>query len=416
MFKPNGGMNMGTRRGFQKLTDAEIRKSKPREKPYKLFDGRGLYLEVCPSGSRLWRIKYRIGGKEKRAALGAYPEVSLAAAREKAIEARRHITDGNDPITVKRIARLNEVRKQTHTFKAVAEEWISKRAWGKTYREKVAWLLSGNLYRRIGDIPLSELDAPTVIAAVRPIEMRGALEQAYRALRFSAAIFRFGMIHGYVDKNPLEGIKPSEVLQGRTTKSFPHLRRDEIGDFLRALQDYPGRSETRIAVKLLLLTFVRTKELRSTKWTEIDLEHCEWRIPAERMKRRQEHVVPLARQAIELLKELQGYSGYSEYLFPNHGKHPYMSENTINKAISVLGYKGRIVGHGFRATASTVLNESGLFTADAIERQLAHKEPNEVRAIYNRAAHLPERRKMMQWWADFLDAAQRGGEVVLLRR
>ena len=300
----------------------------------------------------------------------------------------------------------------------MAKEWLSKHAsgWTGNYSEKIGSVLNANLYPRIGSIPMTRITAAMLVDAVRPIEARGAVEQAARALRWAKAICRYAVATGRLASSPLSDVLASDVLEPRKTKSHPHLTSGELGEFLRQLHDYPGRPETRIAVQLLMLTFVRTGELRAAQWQEFDLERREWRIPAARMKMRAPHLVPLSARAMALLKELREFSGYSAYLFPNHGKHPYMSQNTINKAIANLGYKGRVVGHGFRATASTILNESGLFSPDIIERQLAHKEQNEIRAAYHRAEYLAERAKMMQWWADFLDTKQRGGEVIALRR
>lgn len=406
------------RKGRHRLPEVAVRNAKPRQRPYKLFDGDGLYLNVHPNGSKYWRLKYRYAGKEKVLALGVYDQVSMTEARARADKARKLLADGFDPVVTKRVERAAIAAQHANTFEKAAEAWMERHAgdWTPSYTEKVRGILSANLYPRIGALPLAALTAPIIIEAVKPIEARGAIEQAARALRWTSAILRCGVANGLITSSPLAGIKPSEVLRKRTAKSHPHLERHELGDFLRALTEYPGKPETRLAVRLLLLTFVRTGELRGTQWAEFDLEHAEWRIPGERMKMGAPHIVPLSRQALALLAELRQYTGYSTYLFPNHGKHPYMSENTINKCIHILGYKGRVVGHGFRATASTILNDSGLFNPDAIEAQLAHKEQNEVRAAYNRAKYLPERRKVIQWWADFLDAAHKGADVVPLKR
>ena len=237
----------------------------------------------------------------------------------------------------------------------------------------------------------------------------------FRSLRWTKAICRYAVATGRLANSPLSDVLASDVLEPRKTRSHPHLTDEELGDFPR-LHDYPGRHETRIAVELLLLTFMRTGELRAAQWKEFDLDRQEWSIPAERMKMRAPHWVPLSTRAIALLNELGELNGHSPYLFPNRGKHPYMSENAINKAIACIGYKGCVVGHGFRATASTISNKSGQFNPDIIERQLAHKKQNEIRAIYHRAEYRNERQKMMQWWADFLEAKQRGAEVVVLRR
>ena len=400
------------------LTDVAIRNAKPRNKRYKVFDGKGLYLEVYPEGGRYWRLKYRIAGKEKRLAIGVYPEIKIVRAREVALQARELVRQGLDPQIEKKIAKAKNLEKGQHTFESMAKEWVSKRAsgWTGNYSEKIGSVLNANLYPRIGSIPINRITAGMLVDAVRPIEARGAVEQAARALRWAKAICRYAVATGRLSRSPLSDVLASDVLEPRKTKSHPHLTAAALGDFLRQLHDYPGRPETRIAVQLLMLTFVRTGELRAAQWHEFDLERHEWRIPAARMKMRAPHLVPLSARAMALLKKLREFSGYSAYLFPNHGKHPYMSENTINKAIANLGYKGRVVGHGFRATASTILNESGFFSPDIIERQLAHKEQNEIRAAYHRAEYLAERAKMMQWWADFLDTKQRGGEVIALRR
>lgn len=397
------------------LTDARIRNAKAREKAYRLFDGKGLYLEVKPTGARYWRLKYRVGGKEKLLALGVYPEVSLAEARRLTEDARKLVTAGRDPVTERRAAKVVATAKNATTFKDVAEEWIESRHenWAPSYEAKISEVLQTNLYPRIGALPIAEITAPLLLAALKPIEARGALELLGRARRWCSEIMRYAIATGRREDDPAAALKGA--FKTRTATNYPALRRDELGAFQRALTDYHGRPESRLAVQLLLLTFVRPGELRAAKWSEFDLDGREWRIPAERMKRRAEHLVPLSRQAVAALRELHELTGFSLYLFPGSGKRtPYISENTVNKTIALLGYKGRLVAHGFRATASTILNESGKFPADAIERQLAHVERNKIRGAYHRAEYLAERRHMMQWWADFLDATVRGADVVPL--
>ena len=344
--------------------------------------------------------------------------VRTTPATSVALAAREQVRQGLDPTTEKKIAKAKNLEAGQNTFEVIAKEWVSKHAgsWTESYSEKVRGLLHANLTPRIGSIPISRITAVMLVDAVRPIEARGAVEQAARALRWAKAICRYAVATGRLTSSPLADVLATDILEPRRTRSHPHLTAAELGDFLRQLHDYQGRPETRIAVQLLLLTFVRTGELRAAQWNEFDLDRQEWCIPAERMKMRAPHWVPLSTRATTLLQELREFSGYSAYLFPNHGKHPYMSENTINKAIAGIGYKGRVVGHGFRATASTILNESGRFSPDVIERQLAHKEQNEVRAAYHRSEYRDERKKLMQWWAEFLDAKQRGGEVVVLGR
>lgn len=397
------------------LSDTKARSAKPRRKPYKLYDGHGLYLLIHSNGSKYWRLRYRLSDKEKLHAIGVYPEVSLAEAREAATGARKLVKVGRDPVTEQRAAKATAAVRNATTFEGVAKEWIDKRRekWSATYADKVSEILRKDLYPRIGGLPIAEVKAPVLLAALRPIEARGALEVASRARRWSGEIFRYAIATGRAEFDPSIVLKGA--LKSATTKHYPALQRDEIGDFCRKLTDYTGRPETRLAIRLLMLTFTRPGELRAAKWGEIDMEQREWRIPAERMKGRRPHLVPLSKQAVLVLTELQRFSGYSAWLFPGTGKQPCMSEMTINRAIERLGYGGRVVGHGFRATASTILNESGRYSPDVIERQLAHRERNKVRAAYHRAEYLPQRRTMMQWWADYLDGLTAGGKVVSLK-
>ena len=403
-----------------KLTDTKIRNAKPRQKPHKLFDGGGLYLHVLPSGSRYWRLKYRVARGKKRVeklmALGVYPQVSLEKARIAAAKAREDIREKRDPLVEKQERDAIAAGNALNTFETVALEWIetNREHWSASYRTKLTGVLNANLFPRIGTLVVSEITAPMLLAALRPIEARGALSEVGRARRWCSAIFRYAIATGRAEADPAAALKGA--IKTRPAKHYPHLKRAELGDFQRKLAEYSGRPETRLAIRLLLLSFVRPGELRAAKWSEIDLAGREWRIPAERMKMGTEHLVPLSRQAVKALKELQELTGYSDYLFPGgRGRYPYMSENTINKAIAMLGYKGRIVGHGFRATASTILNEAGRFNPDAIERQLAHRERNAIRAIYHRAEYLPERKKLMQWWANLLDGLTADGNVVPLK-
>ncbi len=395
------------------LTDAAARNARTRSKPYKLSDAKGLFLLVHPNGSKYWRLKYRIGGKEKLLALGVYPEIGLGEARELAGDARRLVKENKDPVAERQAARARAAVSAATTFEAVAKEWMQSRAkkWSPSYADKVDTVLTTNLFPRIGRMPIETITAPVLLGALRPIEARGALEVAARARRWAGEVFRYAIATGRGQNDPAAALKGA--LKTAQTQHYPALRRDELGDFVRKLVDYPGRPETRLAVHLLLLTFVRPGELRAAQWSEFNLQAAEWRIPSERMKGRTEHIVPLSSQALRLLEELRTLTGHGDYLFPSgRARVPCMSENTINKAIDVLGYKGRVVGHGFRATASTILNESGRFPVDAIERQLAHAERNKVRAAYHRAQYLVERRQMMQHWADLLDACRKGAEVI----
>lgn len=389
------------------LTDTAIRNAKPKTKPYKLYDRDRLFLLIHPNGSKYWRLRYKRSDKEKVISLGAYPSVTLGEARKQAQEVHDLLVKGLDPAEQRA---AQKAQTNAATFARVAEDWLAlkKGKLAPSYFSKIENTLRTNLFPRVGEKPIREITAGMVLECVRAMEARGAVELSRRCKAYAAAIFNYAAALELVPigYNPANGLT-RDVLGHHTVKHFPHLVEAELGEFLRSLAEYPGRPETRLAVQLLLLTFVRPGELRAAKWEEfgMDAETPVWRIPAERMKMRHPHVVPLSRQAIEALKELKLFTGHSPHLFPGgRGRLPYMSENTVNKAIALLGYKGRVVGHGFRATASTILNESRQFHPDAIERQLAHKDRNEIRAIYDRAEHLEERRRLMQWWADKLDA------------
>lgn len=398
------------------ITDATIRTAKPKTKPYKIYDRDRLFLLVHPNGSKYWRLRYKRGDKEKVLALGAYPSVTLSEARRLAQEVHDQLVKGLDPAEQKAAQRAQAC---VTTFESVAQDWLVRKK-GKlspTYYVKIEKTIRTNLFPRLGEKPINKVTAGDVLECIRAMEARGAVELARRCKAYAAAIFNYAaaLEHVPVGYNPAQGLT-RDVLEHRAVKHFPHLVEAELGEFLRALAEYPGRAETRLAVKLLLLTFVRPGELRAAKWEEFNLDSDApiWRIPAERMKMRFSHVVPLSQQVVETLKELKIFTGHSPHLFPGgRGRLPYMSENTVNKAIALLGYKGRVVGHGFRATASTILNESRQFHPDVIERQLAHKDRNEIRAIYDRAEHLEERRRLMQWWADKLDALATANVVPL---
>jgi integrase len=396
------------------LTHIAIRNAKPSDKRYKLFDGGGLYLEVYPAGGRYWRLKYTYGGKDKRLSLGVYPEVSLADARGLKDKARALLKDGKDPATERRLTQTKLEEETKNTFEAIAQEWLSmgKQRWSVTYTERVTGTMTRCVLPRLGRLPIGQVTPAMVRDVVSLYEARGCLESARKARRWIGEVFTHAIQTGRLDVNPVAYVK----VASSKVKNHPYLTRAELGDFLRRLAEYPGNPETRLALELLMLTFVRPGELRAAQWVEFDLEAGEWRVPATRMKGGLEHLVPLSRQAIERLKDLKLFTGYSAYLFPNHGKHPFMSENTLNRALWLMGYKGRVVAHGFRATASTILNESGHFSPDAIERQLAHQESNKVRAVYHRAEYLPERRRMMQHWADLLDGVREGSTLTPLRK
>ena len=397
------------------LSETAIRAAKPREKPFKLSDERGLYLLINPSGSRWWRFKYSRFGKERGLSLGVYPDVSLALARKRRDEARTQLAEGIDPSHKRKAEKLSNA----NTFRAIAEEWLAlqKPTLAPKTFSKAKWMLESFIYPRLGDTPIAKVTAPDLLAALRKIEVRGTHETAHRTKQRCGQIFRYAIATGRAEQDVsahLRGALAPVVTQNRAAVTDPSA----VGQLLRAIDGYAGSSVTAYAVKLAPLTFVRPGELRLARWTEFDLENAEWRIPAERMKMGELHIVPLARQAVQLVKELQSISGAGEFVFCSlrTGKRP-MSDNTVNAALRRLGYaKDEMTGHGFRALASTLLNEQG-WHPDLIELQLAHAERNKVRAAYNRAQRLPERRKMMQTWADYLDVLRDGkaGNVVNIR-
>jgi len=387
------------------LKDINVRNAKPTKRAYRLFDGGGLYLEVTPSGGKYWRYKYRFAEKEKRLALGVYPDVSLAEARERHAQARKSLAAGNDPGEVKRAVKRQAVLNSENTFEAIAREWCESRKhkWVTRYSESMIVRLENNVFPRLGHRPIKDITAPEFLSVVRVVEKRGALDLTQRLMQASGQIFRYAIATGRAERNPIVDLRGA--LQPPVRKHQAYIKESELPEYLHKLAAYDGNPQTKFALKFLLLTFVRTKELRGAEWAEIDFEKAEWRIPAERMKMRETHIVPLAKQTIELLRELQKLTGQWSFVFPNqHKPSGCMSENTMLYALYRMGYHSKATGHGFRATASTILNENG-YQPSVIERQLAHAERNEVRAAYNHAEYLPERRKMMQWWADYLEDA-----------
>lgn len=386
------------------LSDAKARNAKPKTKPYKISDGEGLFLLVMPNGSKYWRMKYFFAGKEKLLALGVYPAVGLSDAREKQIQARRILKSGIDPAEEKKEAKRISTLRSVNTFETIAREWFAKREheWAPASIESNRQRLETYLLPKLGPRPISEITAPTVLTVLRAIEAKGALETARRAMQMCGQIFMYAIASGRAERNPVPDLRGA--LKTPVVKHHSFLKANDLPDYLVKLEEYEGHPITRHALRFLLLTFVRTGELRGALWSEIDWDKAEWRIPAERMKMNELHIVPLSKQAVTVLREVQKYSGNRQYVFPgqNNPNSP-MSENTMLYALYRMGYHSRTTSHGFRSTASTILNENG-FRADVIERQLAHSERDTVRAAYNHAQYLPERRKMMQWWGNYLDA------------
>ena len=399
------------------LTDRTIRSLKPAEKTRRAFDGGGLYLEVTPNGRRYWRLKYRHGGKEKRLALGVYPEVSLADARIGRDDARALLRNNKDPAAIRRADKLKAALAGAESFEAVAKEWLAKQkaTMANSTYEKAVWILEDLLYPWLGSRPVSEITAPELLATLRRIESRGRHETAHRAKQRASQVFRYAIATGRAERDPsaeLKGALHSVVSKPRAALTEPA----KVGELLRAIYGYSGLMTTCCALKLAPLLFVRPGELRKAEWSEIDLDAAEWRIPAGKMKMRSEHIVPLPTQGVGILRDLHPLTGRNRYVFPGvrTSTRP-MSENTINAALRGMGFdKHTMSAHGFRALASTRLNEMG-WAPDVIERQLAHVERNKVRSVYNRAQYLAERRKMMQAWADYLDGLAEGGNVVPFR-
>lgn len=386
----------------------------PPERPYiRLTDAQGLYLEVTKAGGKYWRLKYRHNGKEKRLALGVFPDVSLAQAREASNAARKTIAQGQDPAELKKQAKATKALSDANTFEQVARQWHNhwKPARTPRHAEYVLRRLEADVFPAIGSRPVSSLTAPQLLAMAKSIETRGALDIAKRAFQTCSQILRFAVAHGLAERNPASDVRPSDALSTRKKQNFARLDEREMPELLRKIEAYIGGPYTRMAMKLMALTFVRTSELIGAKWCEFDLVAREWRIPGERMKMKTPHFVPLSPQAVEVLQALHTLSGGRELLFPGERDHAKpMSNNTILAALKRMGYAGRMTGHGFRGVASTILHEQG-YPHHVIELQLAHQERDEVSAAYNHATHLKERRAMMDAWAAHLDRLRRGAEV-----
>ena len=395
-----------------KLTDAKLRTLTATGKH---FDGGGLYLELTKAGGRYWRMKYRHGGKEKLLALGVYPGVTLKAARELASEARKAMQAGADPGQMRKDSKAKATFESDNTLGAVANEWLNHQSarWAAVTLDRIRASLEADIFPTLGARPIANIKPGEVMTAVKKIEARGAADQAGRVLQRVKSIYRWAVIHERIESNPMLDLVPSEILKPRQVNHRPALADRDLPVYLAKLAAYEGDVHTVQALRLLLLTATRPGEVRGAVWSEFDLDAALWIIPAERMKMRQEHRVPLALQAVAVLRTMQTLSGDRLLVFPS----PFypsksLSENTFNSAIARMGFKGYATAHGFRALFSTVANERG-HDADVIERQLAHIERNKVRAAYHRAEYLAERATLLQWWADYIDG-RRGGKVVRL--
>lgn len=400
------------------LTAVDVKNAKPQDKPYRLADEKGLYLEVTPSGGRYWRLKYRIQGKEKRLALGVFPDISLAQARAGRDDARKQIALGVDPCEAKQEAKAAKLLSAASSFEAVAREWHEKFSptWAEGTRARILRTLEKDLFPAIGKKPIGEITAPLLLACLRKLEARGVIFSAHKARQYAGQIFRYAIATGRAERDPAADLRGA-LQPFRHEHHAAVTEPKKVAELLRAMDGYTGQFVTACALKLAPLVFVRPGELRRAEWSEFDFDAKEWRIPAEKMKMREPHIVPLSSQALAIVASLRPLTGEGRYLFPSlrTGDRP-MSENTINAALRRLGYvSDEMTGHGFRSIATSLLNEQG-WHRDAIERQLAHAERDQVRAAYNRAEHLPERRRMMQAWADYLDTLKKGADVVPIRR
>lgn len=400
------------------LTDIAIRNAKPRAKPYKIGDTLGLFLLVQPTGGKLWRLKYRIDGKEKKLAIGTYPEISLGEARRRRDEARELIAAGKDPSREKKREKVRAQVQAETTFAAIAAEFCEKRkrdggkAWAASTAVRSEYLIS-LLNVSLGRMAIAEIEPADVLAAVRKIERKGKLESARRTLQLAGAVFRYAVATARIASDPTRDLRGA-LTAPTVTHYGAVIEPVKVGELLRAIDNYEGQQITKFALQLAPHVFVRPGELRHAEWSEIDMEGALWTIPASKTKMRKDHLVPLSRQALAILNDLQILTGPTGYVFPSiRTKTRPMSDNTINAGLRRLGYStDEMTAHGFRAMASTLLNESGKWNPDAIERALAHGDSDKVRAAYHRGAHWKERVEMAQWWSDYLDQLREGAEIL----
>lgn len=399
------------------LTDTACKNAKPKPdgKPAKYADEKGMYLLVNQTG-KYWRLDYRYANKRKTLAIGVYPTVTLKDAREKRDEARRLLAEDIDPGEHRKVTKASKVLQAENSFEAVAREWFTKfkPTWTDGHAERIIRRLERDIFPWLGSRPIAGIEAPELLTNLQRIERRGAIETAHRAMQNTSQIFRYAIATGRAKYNPAADL--TGALAPTIKTSFPTITDPtKIAELLRAIDGYQGTLATQCALKLAPLVFVRPGELRQAEWCEVDLENALWVIPAARMKMREKHVVPLSRQAVAILSELKPLTGNGRYVFPgarSNGRP--MSENTVNAALRRLGYdKDTMTGHGFRHMASTLLNEQG-WNRDAIERQMAHAERNSIRATYNYAEYLPERHRMMQSWADYLETLKNGAKITPL--
>ncbi|EPY5007709.1 tyrosine-type recombinase/integrase [Klebsiella pneumoniae] len=389
-----------------KLNARQVDTAKPREKAYQLADGAGLYPEVVPSGSRYWRMKYRFNGKEKRLAFGVYPAVSLAQARALRDEAKKKLAEGIDPSFAKKEEKLVRDVRLHNTFQAVALEWHGTKVsrWSEGYASDIIEAFNKDIFPYIGQQPVNEIKPLVLLNVLRRMESRGATEKAKKVRQRCSEVFRYAIVTGRAEYNPAADL--TSAMSGHESKHYPFLTVEELPDFFKALSGYTGSPLIVLAARLLILTGVRTAELRGAFWSEFDLEKAVWEIPAERMKMKRPHLVPLSTQALEIVQQLKVMSGQYPLVFPGRNDpRKTMSEASINQVFKRIGYTGKVTGHGFRHTMSTILHEEGFNTA-WIETQLAHVDKNAIRGTYNHALYLEGRKEMMQWYGDYVDSCE----------
>lgn len=395
-----------------KLNARQVETAKPKDKPYKMADGGGLYLLVKTNGSRYWRLKYRIDGKEKLLALGVYPDVSLADARAKRDEARKGIAGGIDPLAVKKEQKVEREAQVKNTFQQIALEWhnMKVKKWSAGYASDILEAFNKDVFPFIGQRPIADIKPLELLNVLKKMEDRGATEKAKKVRQRCGEVFRYAIVTGRAEYNPAPDL--TSAMQGHESTHYPFLTTEELPAFFKALAGYSGSELMVLAARLLIITGLRTGELRGALWSEIDTKKALWEISAERMKMRRPHIIPLSTQAIAIIEQIRAMTGQFPLLFPGRNDpSKTMSEASINQVFKRIGYTGRVTGHGFRHTMSTVLHEQGYNTA-WIETQLAHVDKNAIRGTYNHAQYLDGRREMLQWYADYMVSLEKGGNVV----
>lgn len=383
-----------------KLTEAEIKGAKPKAQDYKLYDDEGLRLLVRRTGTKVWQYPYKLHGKSNIYTVGKYPEIGSAKARKLRDDVRHQIQQGIDPNQHKPTRRLTET--DPHSFGAIGREWLGKQIWVPKHAANIRRQLQQDVFEHLGQKPIRAVTRQDILGMLQVVEDRGALDVAKRTARHMVQLFDYALIKGLCDNNPATGL--SRILKNYRPKHRAYLKEAQIPDFLAKLSEYSGSVRVQLAMKLLMLTFVRPGELRGARWEEFDFIKAQWRIPAARMKIKREHIVPLSSQALAVIDQLRSLTGNLDLLFPGNDATKPISDVTLTKCIQILGYGGQATAHGMRAMASTILNENG-FNRDAIERQLAHVPQDKIRGAYNHADYLEDRRAMMQWWGDYLGKA-----------